>query len=763
MRPDADGWLRESGAAGRGRDPRPDGYRRVTVCVGICRDVGQISDRSPGGGSAAAKQSTSAADMRRLVHIAGWHHDASRPAIRATTEWTGSDLPNRIIGTNPAPLPDLMATDRPPRYLAAMLAADMVGYSRLLGADEAGTIAGIRKLRNEVLGPAIEEYGGVIVHTAGDGFLIEFSSAVNAVKCALEVQRSLLDANSRVVPDRRLLFRMGIHLGDVVVDGDDIHGNGVNVAARLEALAEPGGILISSSVHENVRNHLSTGFVDIGRRRLKNIDHPVQAYRVLVDPKESRISARRLSTTGRSRRRWIVAAVAAMFLVLGAGGIFWGGTQTKKLDSSQAQDNGPTIPDRPSIAVLAFANLDGDSGRDYFAEGVSEDLITDLSRLPGLFVIARNSSFYYKEKQTTIRQIGRELGIKYILEGSVRRRGDQIRVVARLVDTKTSGQIWTERYDRKLEDVFAIQTEISRKVVATLGQVLLSQTSPIASRGTANVEAYDAYLRGWAQLRLRTPESVRRAVAEFKTAAELDQDYTNVNAALAAAYFVVRRNQWPIALGLPTSFDAMDLALEQIRLAMRRPTPLAFRVRAEMNFSENRFERALNDVDESLARQPNDADTLAMKGEIYIALGRAAEALASLRDAARRDPNQPRHRVLLGVAEFALGRFADSAASLETAYRLNPTDQAGLVHLIAAYGHLGRLRKARERSAELNVLRTSMGSPPFNQFLANKTPQYGNDCDLYRLREGLRLGGVPPGPPPEPPIDGTGCVLAPDK
>lgn len=761
MRHEADGRTREAVAAGREGDLHAQGRRRVAVWVGVCSDVEQISVRSLGGCSTAAERSARSANLRPFAHIADWRHNVSGPAVHATAAWTGFDQRNRIIETDLAPLSDEMPADRASRHLAAMLAADMVGYSRLLAADEAGTIAGLRKLRNEILDPAIEEYHGCIVHVAGDGFLVEFSSAVNAVECALEVQRSLLTANSKVTPDRRLQFRIGVHLGDIVVDGDDIHGDGVNVAARLEALADPGGILISRSVHENVRNHLSTGFVNVGHQKLKNIDRPIEAYRVLVDPAQESVSAR-WSGTARRSRRWILTAAAAV-LMLGAGGVVWWRAPTKVFESIRLQERAPPIPDRPSIAVLAFANLDGDSKRDYFAEGISEDLITDLSRLPGLFVIARNSSFYYKGTRATIQQIGRDLGIKYVLEGSVRRNGDEIRVVARLVDAATSGQIWTERYDRKLKDVFAIQTEISRQVVAALGSTLLPKTTSTTSRGTTKVEAYDAYLRGRADLRLRTPETIRRAVAEFKTAAELDPDYTNANAALAAAYLVVRRNEWHKALGLQTNYDAMDLALEQIHLAMRQPTALGFRVRAEMNFSESRFGRALEDIAEAEARGPNDADTLAMKGEIYIALGRAADAIAPLRKAARRDPNQSRHRVLLGIAEFALGRFADSAATLEAAHRLNPTDQAGLVHLIAAYGYLGRVQEARDLFAELNKLRAKLDGDPFNLFEAAKTPQYGNDCDLYRLREGLRLGGVPSGPPPEPPIDKAGCVLVPDK
>ena len=342
-----------------------------------------------------------------------------------------------------------MAQDRVARKLAAIIAADVVGYSRLMEADEAGTLARLKALRTDYLNSKVAEYGGRVVKTTGDGTLIEFPSVVGAVQHAIDVQREMARRNAAEPSGQRIELRMGINLGDVIIDGDDIYGDGVNVAARLEGLAEPGGICVSDVVHRSVAGKVDAQFDDMGAQALKNIQTPVQAFRV-------------------SFGRGDVRSVPVL-----------------------------TQGDRPSIVVLPFANMSGDPEQEYFSDGISEDVITDLSKLPGLRVIARNSSFVYKGKHVNVQQVGRELGIRYVLEGSVRKSGNRIRVTAQLIDATTAAHLWADRYDRDLSDVFAVQDELTGNIVAAIAPALRRDgINGQRRRPTDNLEAYELFLRG---------------------------------------------------------------------------------------------------------------------------------------------------------------------------------------------------------------------------------------------------------------------------
>ena len=331
-----------------------------------------------------------------------------------------------------------MAEARAERRLAAILATDVVGYSRLMGGDEEGTLAALKSLRKSLIDPKIAEYRGRIFKTTGDGALVEFASTVDAVRCAIDIQRAMPERNADMPPDKKIEFRIGINVGDIIVDGDDIFGDGVNVAARLESISEPGGICISNIVHQQVSGRVEASFADLGDQNLKNIARPVRAYRIVL--KQARAEAAAASATA-------PAAFAS--------------------------------PDKPSIAVLPFQNMSGDAEQDYFCDGLVEDIITTLSKLTGLRVIARNSSFVYKGRAVDIREAAKQLGVRYVLEGSVRKSGNRIRITAQLIDAMDGAHLWAERYDRAIDDIFAIQDEITL-VLATEMQVKLKNGTEFA-------------------------------------------------------------------------------------------------------------------------------------------------------------------------------------------------------------------------------------------------------------------------------------------
>jgi TolB-like protein/class 3 adenylate cyclase len=349
-----------------------------------------------------------------------------------------------------------LATQRVERRLAAILAADVAGYSRLMGADEEGTLAQLKALRRELADPKIKEHRGRIVKTTGDGLLIEFASVVDAVRCAVEVQREMAERNADVSPDGRIEFRMGINLGDIMKDGRDIYGDGVNVAARLEALAEPGGICVSRVVRDQVRDKLAFSFEDMGEQQVKNIARPIRVHRILVGEKPDR-SEPAIETPSQSP---------------------------------------PALPDKPSIAVLPFQNMSGDPEQEYFADGMVEEIITALSHIRWLFVIARNSSFTYKGRTIDVKQVGRELGVRYVLEGSVRRSGSRVRITAQLIETTAGVHLWADRFDGSLEDVFELQDKVASSVAGVIEPTLqVAEIRRLADRPTSDLTAYDLYLR----------------------------------------------------------------------------------------------------------------------------------------------------------------------------------------------------------------------------------------------------------------------------
>jgi TolB-like protein len=409
-----------------------------------------------------------------------------------------------------------MATERVERRLTAILAADVAGYSRLMGADEEGTLAQLKAHRRTLIDPKINEHRGRIVKSTGDGMLVEFGSVVDALRCAVEVQRGMFERNADVPQAKRIEFRLGVHVGDIIIDSGDIFGDGVNVAARLEGLAEPGGICVSGRVQEDVQGKLDIVFEDIGEQQLKNIARLVRVYRVRLN-----------------------------------------GTNTKPP---------PPLPDKPSIAVLPFQNMSGDPEQEYFADGMVEEIITALSRFRNLFVIARNSSFTFKGRAVNVKQVGRELGVRYVLEGGVRKVVSRVRITAQLIDAASGAQLWSDRFDGGLEDIFDLQDRVTASVVGAIAPKLEQVEIDRARRKpTENLDAYDYYLRGIAIVHQWTREATDGALRLFYRAIELDPDFASPHG-LAAWCYIRRRNSGWMTERLQDMAEAERLAQRAVEL-----------------------------------------------------------------------------------------------------------------------------------------------------------------------------------------------------
>jgi len=464
------------------------------------------------------------------------------------------------------------------RRLAAILAADVVGYSRLMGDDEAGTLDVLKALRKDLVAPEITKNKGRIVKLMGDGLLAEFGSVVEAVECAVAIQAGMLDRNEAIPEERQIVLRIGINLGDVIVEGRDIYGDGVNVAARLEGLAEPGGICISDTVHQNVRAKLDLAFEDLGAQQVKNIAEPIHAYQIVWDAPKARSTL---------------------------------------LDSQPL-----SLPDKPSLAVLPFTNMSGDAEQEYFSDGITEDIITELARFRSLFVIARNSSFHYKGQSPKIQDVGRELGVEYVVEGSVRRAGDRVRITAQLIDAASGSHVWAERYDRELKDIFAVQDEVVREIATAVpGQIDVAAINRVERRSDQNLTAYEYVLRGE---RMRNQDwASPDAIPLFERAIEADPQCARAYAQIANwhAYSIQAHCVPAEEAGQVTR----DLAEKALRIAPNDPVILGFL--AEAYVMSGDLDLARRCVDKAIRINPNHYYVMVYAADVLAWLGDVDEAL----------------------------------------------------------------------------------------------------------------------------------------
>jgi TolB-like protein/class 3 adenylate cyclase len=547
------------------------------------------------------------------------------------------------------------------RRLTAILAADVAGYSRLMGEDEEGTHERLKAHRQLLIDPTIAEHHGRIVKTTGDGVLVEFASVVDAVRCAVEVQRGMVERNAAVLPDERIEFRVGINLGDVIVEGEDIFGDGVNVAARLEALAEPAGIRISEDAYRQVRDRLDLSFDDLGEQQVKNIARPVRVYRV----RDAGTTSKRPSTT------------APPVLPL---------------------------PDKPSIAVLPFANMSGDPEQDYFADGMVEEIITALSRIRWLFVIARNSSFTYKGQAVDVKQVGRELDVRYVLEGSVRKAGGRVRITAQLIDTSTGTHLWADRFDGSLADVFDLQDKVASSVAGVIEPALqAAETARSAARPTNDLTAYDLYLRAFAMV-ASSAQQISEALNLLGQALERDPHYGPA-LAWAAVCHLRRYLDGSSADAEADRRKSADLARQALQVIGDDPNTLANVALVLASVGEDiRATMAL--VDRALALNPSFARGWYISGIVRLRAGEPDLAVEHVEACLRLSP---RTRIgwastIIGVAHMASGRFDAAVPKLLLAIQEDPSLPQSYRYLAACYAHMGRLDYARQIIVRLRAL-----------------------------------------------------------
>ena len=626
------------------------------------------------------------------------------------------------------------------RRLAAILAVDIVGYSRLVEEDEAATLAAIRQLRAEVIDPLLVKHHGRVVKLMGDGTLAEFSSVVDAVTCAVAAQKETAALQAGSPRERRIVFRMGINLGDVVVDGADLLGDGVNVAARLEQLCEPGGVLISGTAYDHLQGKIGLALDYRGEQQVKNIARPVRTYSVRIDgsPRHWLLDARRL-------RRWRLPAAALVLLL--AGVAIW--LHQRPVETATISHMALPLPDKPSIAVLPFDNLSADPEQGYFADGMTEDLITDLSKLSGIFVIARNSSQAYKGKPAKPQQVAEDLGVRYVLEGSVQRQGDQVRINAQLIDAVSDRHLWADRYDGTMSDVFGLQDKVIRQIVGALSVELTNpEQTQTAQVETNNPEAYDAVLQGWDHLRKDTEQETLKAISSFQKAIDLDPGYGRAYAALAEANLRIVVSAWEVAYG--SEFEhAFERMKENLVKALERPTSLAYAVSAEILAREGRYDEAFAAIDRAMALAPNDSENYIAKAKILNASGRAAEAEAAARTAMRFDPRfAPGTLRVLAVSLFHQEKYEDAVNTLRRVVSQQSDVSEDYATLVSSLGHLGRREGVQDAVDSYNKLTAQFGDPLTVQEMGwwwyDDVFNY-DDTYRARLQEGLRMAGVPEG------------------
>jgi TolB-like protein/class 3 adenylate cyclase/Tfp pilus assembly protein PilF len=632
------------------------------------------------------------------------------------------------------------------RRLAAILAADVVGYSRLMEADEADTLARLKSTRENLIDPKIAAHKGRIVKLMGDGALIEFSSVVDAVGCAVEIQRAMTECNAELPGERQLEFRIGVTLGDVIVEGQDIYGDGVNVAARLEKLADPGGVLISGIAFDQVERKLDLEFEFLGEHQLKNIEKSVRLYRVGL---RARTASRIVPARLRRHVAWRWLAVAAAALILVAGGVgLWkllGNGPGPPVEVASTARMALPLPDKPSIAVLPFTNMSDEAGQENFTDGMTDDLITDLSKISGLFVISRNSSFVYKGKAVKISQVAEELGVRYVLEGSVRRAGDRLRVNAQLIDALTGGHVWADRFDGDVADIFGVQDAFVGKIVAALEvRLTTSEKQEIEGGKTESISAKEAFDEGWSLYLRYNAEDTAAAIASLKRATELDPEYGRAYAALALAYFRVVESLWGKELGRDEPYFWRG-AHAYVELAKRYPTPLSHTVEALQAAGQGRAEDARRDAGRAIALDPNDPEAhIAMAWALTIS-GEPAEALHFVATAMRLNPNYPSHYVLArGMAFFTMGDLKQAAEVFEEGVGRNPGAATLFLPLGSVLAQLGRREEARQMLLKFQPGgdRKGLGNLP-----EAYTFPFTWDREHTRLRErlydGLRVAALP--------------------
>lgn len=632
---------------------------------------------------------------------------------------------------------------RPNRQLKAILAADVVAFSSAMEQDDEGTLGRLGSLRRTVIDKQIEAHDGQVFKNTGDGFLVEFASSVDALRCAIAIQRDVQSENEAVPEAERFQFRIGVNIGDVLLKDGDVFGNGVNVAARLEGMAEPGGICLSGRVHEDAEHYVDAEFSYLGRHGVRNIRRPVEVYAVRLSKDTPQRGRPDKSEKTFRRAGAPLVLVSAVLLAVTFGLSAWVWNQTAGPVTGQMTQEALDLPKRPSLAILPFADLSPDADQRYFADGIAEDLTTDLSKVSELFVIARNSAFAYRDSQQPLNEIARALGVRYVLQGSVRRVDDKLRINAQLTDTLNDEAIWADRYDGHDTDVFALQDSVSSQIVSVLSVELTGLERDLISRTQTNVPAaYDVFLRGWDRYLALTPEDMKLALADFEEAIALDPEYGQAHAAYAAAHWEIAQRWWHGFFGYPNFHRVRTKAEMLLNEALKWETPLAYQLATTVHSQNGRHTEALAQGAKALALDPNNADTYAALAGALSLAGDADEAQTMIDQAMRLNPRSPgSYYYNLGLAEFGQDNFTRAAQAFEEAIRLNPEDRWPKRMIVATFGHLGETDRAAVIIEEENA--SWYGTDPFTVRAVTFWYPYRKKSDLERLAQGLRKAGLP--------------------
>jgi len=630
-----------------------------------------------------------------------------------------------------------MTEERTKRKLTAIFSADVAGYSRLMGDDEVGTVQLLKEYR-EIMANFIQKHRGRVVDSPGDNILAEFGSIVDATECAVKIQEKLQTKNAELSEDKRLEFRIGINHGDVLEDEDRIYGDGVNIAARIEGLAPPGGICISRTTYDQIKNRLNLGYEYLGDHSVKNISEPVRVYRILTEPEAiGKVIGEKMFLGKISRR---VAISAIIILIVVAGGLAaWNFYlhQSKRVEPASLDKMAFPLPDDPSIAVLPFDNMSGDPKQDYFSDGLSDHIITNLSKVPHLFVIARNSTFTYKGKPVKVQKVAENLGVRYVLEGSVQKTADRIRVTAQLIDAIKGHHLWAESYDQDLKDIFAVQDEITKKIITAM-QVKLTEGQEVkaASKGTKNLEAYLKYLQASELINKVNPESNALAKQLAEEAVDLDPAY-------AWAYYILGRSHmmdvWVKTSKSPQKSIGKAIELVQKAIALDDTNAEAHALLGFLYSMTRQYDKAVGQAEKAVAVNPNSAYGHFGLGKTLFFAGRVEESIPEYKKAIRLNPIPPSKDLWsLGLSYAYLEQYDEAIKWCEKAVHKEPNDLLGRVMMTVVYSMSGRDKEAQSEAAE--VLRIQ---PKFTIGKFKKKVTYKNKSDAEKFFGALRKAEIP--------------------
>jgi len=626
-----------------------------------------------------------------------------------------------------------MADEGFKRKLTAILSADVVGYSRLMEDNEEATIQSINAYRISI-STFIEQHRGRVVDKTGDNLMAEFSSVVDAIKCAVEIQKEIGERNAALPENRRMLFRIGVNLGDVVEEDDRIYGDGVNIAARLESLAEAGGICISRTAYGQIKNKLNLGYEYLGEHSVKNISEPVHVYKVLM---EADAAGKVIGEKRKEKRRMTLAAVIALLISLGGlAGWYLYIEQAKKIAPASVENMAYPLPDKPSIAVLPFDNMSGDSQQDHFCDGITEQIIASLSKVPYIFVIARNSTFTYKGKPVKVNQVAEELGVRYVLEGSVQRSNDQVRITAQLIDAIAGHHIWAENYDRQIEDIFALQDDIAMQIMAALQvKLTVEELGRLSAIKTKSIKAYEKYLVGYEYLGRRTEGDSQQARKFAQEAISLDPEY-------GAAYLLLARATLEDVWYYRTKSAAKSLEtaeqLVQKSIELSGQDSTAHQILGSVYYLKRQYDKAIAECQKAVDLSPNSAEANFFYGHALRWAGRFDEAIPIFKKAIRLNPVAPLNYINNLAWAYAYSEQHEKAISLwNSTIERNPDYFFAYLGLALVYQLSGNELKAREAAAEVMRLKPKLTVSRLLKGPATK------GVDRKRIAEALRKAGIP--------------------